>query len=67
MDTNVFQFETRLERLWNVYVQARETSAHSTDINDGIAAGRAYAAFVREFLRPDDREAIEQADRRTGS
>ena len=38
--------------LWQAFVQAQERSKATGDLNDGIAAGKAYAAFVADFTRP---------------
>jgi hypothetical protein len=40
---------TSLEVLWAEYLSAREKAESSTDIQDGIKAGRAWSRFLREF------------------
>jgi hypothetical protein len=41
--------ETHPERLWREFLEARERSLNSGALSDGIAAGRAYGAFLQEF------------------
>jgi len=41
--------EARTERLWTLYVMARQTAETSSRLEDGIAAGGAWAVFMREF------------------
>lgn len=38
-----------IDRLWAEYLAARDRAERSRDIADGIAAGRAWAAFLRAF------------------
>lgn len=64
---NIYPLKTRVERLWEEYVAARDQAALSRDVKDGIKAGRAYAAFVHEFLSPEDRRAMESAVERPTS
>jgi hypothetical protein len=45
--------ETRQERLWREFLDARERAWVSQDYRDGIAVGQAFSAFLREFLGPD--------------
>ena len=44
--------ETHPERLWREFLEARERSLKSGALSDGIAAGRAYGAFLQEFAPP---------------
>jgi hypothetical protein len=37
------------EALWNAFVAAQERSKRTLVIADGIAAGKAYAAFLEAF------------------
>lgn len=67
MSAKVKRLETRIERLWREYVEARARAIDSTDIRDGIKAGRAYAAFVHEFLKPEDRKSMESAREHSSS
>lgn len=41
--------DERLQALWQVYLEARAKADASKDIADGIAAGRAWAAWVEPF------------------
>jgi hypothetical protein len=41
--------EDRVQRLWDLYLDARCKAEQSTDIADGIAAGKAWAAFLDAF------------------
>jgi len=54
--SNVQRLQTRQETLWDAYVAAMEKAQQTLDINDGMAAGRAWKAFVDEFLIPEQRE-----------
>jgi hypothetical protein len=45
----VTRLETRTERLWREFVEARDRAWASQAIGDGIAAGRAFWAFYMEF------------------
>jgi hypothetical protein len=40
------------EALWDIFVAAQERSKATLALSDGIAAGKAYAAFVTAFTRP---------------
>jgi hypothetical protein len=42
-----------VERLWAAYVAAQERSKRTLALSDGLAAGRAYGAFVRAFVEPE--------------
>ena len=53
---NVVVLETEPERLWREFLEARDRAWTSRSINDGIASGRAYAAFLQAFLGPDLRQ-----------
>lgn len=55
----VTRLETRTERLWRDFVEARDRAIQSGDLRDGIAAGHAFARFVQEFLPPDLRERMQ--------
>jgi hypothetical protein len=37
------------------FVAAQERSARTLALNDGLAAGRAYARFVQAFVEPNRR------------
>lgn len=49
----VKRLQTRLDRLWQEWLEARAKALETLDIDDGIAAGRAWSAFLAEFV-PDD-------------
>ena len=37
------------ERLWRVYLAAKEKADRTGSIDDAIAAGKAWAAFLKSF------------------
>lgn len=41
--------DERIEGLWKAYLVARDQAEHSRDVRDGIAAGKAWAAFLDQF------------------
>lgn len=41
--------DDRIEGLWDAYLAARDRAEHSRDVKDGIAAGKAWAAFLDQF------------------
>lgn len=47
--SDIMPIETRPDRLWREYCEAREKAERSTAIEDGIAAGRAWRRFLAEF------------------
>jgi len=46
-----------LEALWRAFVEAQERSKATLALSDGIAAGKAYAAFLTAFTRPATKRA----------
>lgn len=46
------RLETRVERAWREYVEARKVAEQTLDLRDGIEAGRAWQRFLDEFARP---------------
>lgn len=42
--------ETRPERLWKEFVAAQRKAIETLDIDDGFAAGRAWSAWLAEFV-----------------
>ena len=40
------------ECLWQAFVAALERSKRTLALNDGLAAGHAYSAFLRAFVEP---------------
>lgn len=51
----VVPLRSRVDRLWEEWVEARNTSMRTATMADCKAAGRAYAAMMDEFLPPDKR------------
>jgi hypothetical protein len=51
----VIPINGRLEVVWAEYLAARQKAEKSVDINDGIAAGRAYRRWPDLFLTDDQR------------
>ncbi len=47
------RLETRPERLWREWLVLRDRALKSENIQDGIAAGRAWSRFMAEYI--DDR------------
>jgi hypothetical protein len=47
------RLETRPERLWREWIELRDLAVKSQNMQDGIAAGRAWGRFMAEFV--DDR------------
>lgn len=41
--------DDRLQALWKRYLDAKSKADATGDINDGIAAGKAWAAWVEPF------------------
>lgn len=41
--------QTKLDGLWAAYVVARAKAENSNEIDDGIAAGRAWSRWLAEF------------------
>lgn len=49
IDTAQRRKDNRLQTLWQNYLEARARAEASRDINDGIAAGKAWADWVETF------------------
>lgn len=49
LDTGKRAKDDRIQALWQAYIDARAKADASGDINDGIAAGKAWAAWVGPF------------------
>lgn len=49
IDTAQRQRNDRLQALWQAYLDARAKADATGDILDGIAAGKAWAAWVEPF------------------
>ena len=43
------RLKTRIDSLWDAYTAAAAKAQATGDINDGIAAGRAWRAWLAEF------------------
>ena len=41
--------DDRLQALWQAYLDARDKADLTRDVKDGIAAGKAWAAWVEPF------------------
>ncbi|PDT74137.1 hypothetical protein CO675_27080 [Bradyrhizobium sp. C9] len=54
MAAEIKQLETRVDRLWREFCEAREKAMASNSIEDGLAAGRSWSRFLAEFV--GDRE-----------
>lgn len=54
--TEPVALKTRIERLWDDYVSAAAKAQQSLDREDGMAAGRAWHAFVMDFAPAHARE-----------
>ncbi|WP_445490232.1 hypothetical protein [Rhodopseudomonas sp. RCAM05734] len=46
------RLETRLDRLWAEWIEFRDIAVKSGDMQDGIAAGKAWSRWLAEFV-PD--------------
>jgi hypothetical protein len=46
----IVQLKTRPDRLWSDYVRLREPAETSRKLQDGIAAGRAWARMIDQFV-----------------
>lgn len=49
LSTVYHQRQQRTEELWAAYLAAQDKAKASRDINDGIAAGKAWAAWLDHF------------------
>lgn len=49
LDVGKRQKDDRLQALWKAYLDARTKADATGDISDGIAAGKAWAAWVEPF------------------
>jgi hypothetical protein len=61
MSQQLQRLETRPERLWREFIEARDRAmdAGPRDLDLGIQAGRAWSAFMAEFVPDRDlREAV---------
>lgn len=58
----VVKSAVRAERLWQAYVEAAKQAQASLRFEDGIAAGRAWAAFMEAFESMNCHRADERPD-----
>lgn len=56
MSAKVIPINARLDAVWAEYLAARQKAEKSTDIEDGIAAGRAWRRWLDLFLNDDQRK-----------
>ena len=69
MTPNLATLITRRTKLWADYVRLSEVAQETMNLDDGIAAGRAWKAFMDDFLEPSQRtdmDAIKFPNRRSG-
>lgn len=52
--SSVQRMETQPERLWREFVAAQNKALATLDIDDGFAAGRAWSAWLAEFVPDGD-------------
>lgn len=45
----IHPLQTRVERLWGAYLEAEKKAKATLKMEDGIAAGRAWGIFMREY------------------
>jgi hypothetical protein len=53
--SDVVPMETRPERLWREYVDAQNKAKSTLAYEDCIAAGRAWSAFLAEYVPDSDK------------
>ncbi|ORE87717.1 hypothetical protein [Aurantimonas sp. 22II-16-19i] len=58
--------EERANEAFQDYLAAREKAEVSRDLQDGIAAGRAWRRFLDIFMTGDQREALSDGSASTG-
>jgi hypothetical protein len=49
LDGEENQRKAKLQELWKAYLEAKDRAEVSRDLSDGIAAGKAWAAWVIPF------------------
>lgn len=49
MNAAVHHLETRLDRLWREWLEARSKAMTSNSFADGVEAGRAWSRWLAEF------------------
>lgn len=49
LDGDEEQRKAKLQALWKAYLEAKDRAEVSRELDDGIAAGKAWAAWVEPF------------------
>jgi hypothetical protein len=49
LDGEEEQRQAKLQELWKAYLEAKDRAEVSRELDDGIAAGKAWAAWVEPF------------------
>jgi hypothetical protein len=49
LDGDEEQRQAKLQQLWKAYLEAKDRAETSRELDDGIAAGKAWAAWVEPF------------------
>lgn len=57
-ETNVLRFEARLDRLWREFLERRQDCLVEPTPETGIAAGRAFGAFVQAVADSADADQL---------
>lgn len=52
--SGIVPMESRPDRLWREFCEARDKAQRSNAVEDGIAAGRAWSRFLAEFVGDRD-------------
>jgi hypothetical protein len=55
------QRERRIEKAWDEYCSARMQAEATLDVQDGIAAGKAWRRWLDLFMSMDQRESLDRA------
>lgn len=55
MSAQIISITAKLETVWQEYVTAAQKAQTTLDINDGIAAGKAYRRWLDLFLTDDQK------------
>lgn len=58
MSAKVIPITRSLDEAWSEYLDRKATAERTGDINDGIAAGRAWRRWLDCFMTPEQRSAI---------
>ncbi|MBB3385527.1 MULTISPECIES: hypothetical protein [unclassified Rhizobium] len=57
--TNVIPLHRHIDRQWQAYVDALRRAEQSLSIQDGIAAGKAWRAWLNLFMTADQRNFLD--------